>query len=220
MGDEIVKGKVHEKQKSPEGKQAIWLIALCWLVYACSYIGKLGYNANITQIETLFDVSHAKAGMVGTCFFFAYGAGQIINGLFCKKYNLRYVVLGGLVVSATMNWLVGITSNFTLLKYFWLVNGAALSVLWTSLVRLLSETLNKKYMSRAVFIMGTTVATGTFLVYGLSAAFVAFDNFRIIFYVAGSLLPIIALIWWTCYPYLTKKMAGEEVAEKVNLSKN
>ena len=64
-------------------------IFVCWLVYTCSYIGKLGYNANITQIESEFGITHAESGSVGTIFFFAYGAGQIINGIFCKKYNLK-----------------------------------------------------------------------------------------------------------------------------------
>lgn len=61
------------------------VIFVCWLVYTCSYIGKLGYNANITQIETAFGISHAESGSVGTAFFFAYGAGQVINGIFCKS---------------------------------------------------------------------------------------------------------------------------------------
>ena len=185
--------------------RSVLLIALCWLVYTCSYIGKLGYNANITQIEALYKISHAQAGMVSTFFFFAYGVGQIINGLFCKKYNLRFVVFGSLILSGLMNLLVGLINDFEIVKYLWLVNGAALSVLWTSLIRLLSETLDKKYMSTAILVMGTTVATGTFLVYGLSALFVAFGAFKSIFFVAGLLVPIIGLLWVFAYPFLTQK---------------
>ena len=68
--------------------KATWLIMLCWLVYTCSYIGKLSYSANISQIEELFSLRHGESGTVSTFFFFAYGAGQIINGLLCKKYAL------------------------------------------------------------------------------------------------------------------------------------
>ena len=70
------------------------LIALCWIVYTCSYLGKLGYNANITQIETEYCISHSTAGMVSTFFFFAYGIGQIFNGIFCKRYPFRFFVFG------------------------------------------------------------------------------------------------------------------------------
>lgn len=75
------------------------LIALCWIVYTCSYLGKLGYNANITQIEKAYSLSHATAGMVSTFFFFAYGIGQIVNGIFCKKYNVKWFVFGSLLIS-------------------------------------------------------------------------------------------------------------------------
>ena len=82
--------KINEEIKEKDIKKYSYLlIALCWIVYACSYIGKLGYNANIIQIENAFQVSHAESGTVSSFFFFAYGAGQIINGLFCKRYNLK-----------------------------------------------------------------------------------------------------------------------------------
>ena len=186
------------------------LIALCWLVYTCSYLGKLGYNANITQIEGVYSVSHATAGMVSTFFFFAYGIGQVINGLLCKKYNIRYVVFGALFVSGLMNALVGFADNFAIVKYFWLINGGALSVLWPSLIRLLSETTEKKDMPRAVVVMGTTVATGTFFVYGLSALFVKFLTYTVMFFVAGILLPSIAIVWMFAYPRLVKGQREKE----------
>ena len=199
-------------------KASVWLIALCWLVYTCSYIGKLGYNANIIQIEQLFNVSHAEAGTVGTFFFFAYGAGQIINGIFCKKYNVKYVVFGGLILSGLMNVLLGVGVSFAAIKYLWIINGAALSVLWVSLIRFLSETLDKKYMAKAVVAMGTTVAIGTFLVYGMSALFVAFNNFKLVFYVAGILLPLIAFVWLISAPSLAGKLKRGEMQEKAEES--
>lgn len=195
------------------------LIALCWIVYTCSYLGKLGYNANITQIEEVYSISHSTAGMVSTFFFFAYGVGQIFNGIFCKKYNIRLVVFGSLLVSGLMNILVAVSENFSLVKYFWLINGAALSVLWPSLIRLLSETLDKKDIERAVIVMGTTVATGTFFVYGLSALFVAVASWIVMFFFAGILLPMIAVIWLFAYPKLVKKpeKQSEEIVQNTIL---
>ena len=187
------------------------LIMLCWLVYTCSYLGKLGYNANITQIKTAYGiVDDATVGSVSTFFFFAYGVGQVINGLFCKKYNLRYVVFGGLLVSGAMNLLVAIVNNFQVLKYLWLVNGAALSVLWPSLIRFLSETLEEKDIRRAVLAMGTTVATGTICVYGLSAIFVAMGVYKMMFFVAGFLLPSISVIWFFANPKLSKNSKANQ----------
>ncbi|MBQ8374074.1 MAG: MFS transporter [Clostridia bacterium] len=140
-----------------------------------------------------------------------------MNGIFCKRYHLRFTVFGSLVVSGLMNFLVGVTSNFALVKYFWLINGAALSVLWPSLIRLLSENLDKTNIGRAVVVMGTTVATGTFFVYGLSALFVAIGTYEIMFFVAGILLPLIAVLWILAYPKLVKGKT-EIVEEAVQVS--
>ena len=149
------------------------IIVLCWLVYAISYIGKLSYSANINQVGEAFGVSYADTGMVATFFFFAYGIGQVVNGLLCKKYNIKLVIFLSLITSGIINVLIVSVPSFSVMKYLWLANGASMSFLWTSLIRLLSETLAKTDLTRAIVAMGTTVATGTFIVYGLSALFAA-----------------------------------------------
>jgi len=201
-------------ERTRKVKSSTLLIALCWLVYACSYIGKLSYNANISQIEDAFGVLHKTAGAVGTYFFFAYGIGQIVNGLFCKHYNLRWVVFFALVISSATNIAVACTDNFSFVKYLWLVNGGALSMLWPSLMRFLSETLDKKDMPKTVVVMGTTVATGTVIVYGISALFSVFDLFRVVFWVAGLLLPCLALLWATALPKLREGCKQEYAFEE------
>lgn len=197
-------------QEKKRISRSAWLIVLCWLVYTCSYLGKLGYNANITQIEADYRITHAQSGLVSTFFFVAYGVGQVVNGLLCKKYPLRFAVLGGLLLSGAMNLAVGFASSFAFVKYLWLINGAALSVLWPSLVRLLSETLAPKERGKAVLVMGTTVATGTLFVYGFSALFVALGAYKTMFIVAGVLLPSIAIIWFFAYPRLTGRKESRE----------
>lgn len=203
-----------EKEKKKQNKN-ILAIVICWLVYTCSYLGKLGYNANIVLIESEFGASHAESGTVGTVFFFAYGAGQIINGLLCKKYNTKYTIFCALVVSAACNFAVAVIRDFAWLKAVWLVNGAALSFLWSLLIRYLSEVLDKKYISKAVVIMGTTVATGTFAVYGLSALFVSLNAYKTIFYVASALLPAIAIAWLIAYNFLGNGTSVEK-QEQIN----
>ena len=85
---------------------AAFLIFLTWLVYACSYLGKVNYSANIVQIIDYFGITKAEAGIVPTFFFFSYGIGQVVNGLLCKKYNLKWMIFSGLLLSATINLVV------------------------------------------------------------------------------------------------------------------
>ncbi len=197
------------KRKKTGMKKSFLLIWLCWLAYMCSYLGKVNYSANITQIESFYKVSHAEAGMVSTFFFFAYGAGQIFNGIFCGKYNIKYVVFGGLMCSSLVNFLIAITNNFTLIKFFWFLNGASLSVLWPCMIGLLGKTLKKEDMASASAVMGTTVAIGTLIIYGLSAIFALFDGFRFAFLTPAIVNPCVAFLWLFSFDKLTKNKEGE-----------
>ena len=196
------------KTKNKISKSTL-IIALCWLVYAISYIGKLSYSANINQVGEAFDVSYADTGMVATFFFFAYGIGQVVNGLLCKKYNIKLVIFLSLITSGIINVLIVSVPSFSVMKYLWLANGASMSFLWTSLIRLLSETLAKTDLTRAIVAMGTTVATGTFIVYGLSALFAALGNFRIVFYIAAALIIGVAFVWIVSYDKLVIPLKAE-----------
>lgn len=201
--------------KKPVDKRQWLLVALCWAIYTASYLGKYCYNANKSVIMSYFSIDKATAGLVGTCFFIAYGAGQVVNGLLCKKYNIRFVVFGSLLISACCNAAMAFCDEFAVLKYVWFINGATLSVLWPTLVRLLSETLSDDYCPRAVVVMGTSVAVGTFITYGISAAFNAgigsSVSYKYAFLTAIICLPVLALVWNFAYPKLVGKgKAGKE----------
>ena len=216
------------QMKRQDAKAGMLLIWLCWIVYMCSYIGKVNYAANINQVIEFYKVDHSSAGLASTFFFFAYGVGQIINGLFCKKYNLKWMIFFSLVLSGIMNFIVGITNKFEIIKYLWLFNGLAMSVLWPSLIRLLSESLDKSLMSKASIIMGTTVAVGTFLVYLLSALFVKID-FKLSFYLPACIFFVVACIWFFSYSSLISRVKSENekgkdrtsnIAEKKDVNYN
>ena len=198
------------KEKIKASAAFMWL---CWFIYASSYLGKVNYAANINQIMDFFKVDHSSAGLASTFFFFAYAIGQVVNGLFCKKYNVKWMIFISLLVSSCVNLCVGISSSFAPIKYLWLLNGFAMSILWPCLIRTLSENLSKKDMPKASVTMGTTVATGTFLIYALSALFVKI-NFKLSFYLPATMFLVAALVWIFTYPSLVKRANEESQQEE------
>ena len=210
-----------QTQKTIQSKKAMSasmkLIMLCWLIYAFSYVGKVNFAASVNQVMSNFDVTKAEAGLVSSFFFFAYGVGQILNGIFCKKYNLKIMISASLLVSALANLTVAIipVSAFGVVKIVWLINGISMSILWPSLIRLITETLPKSMMVKSTLIMGTTVATGTCVAYGASAIIsVVSEKHNYIFVLAAAVLVTIAIIWMIAITPLTKAAKLEEEAEK------
>lgn len=193
------------------------LIVACWLVYTASYLGKYCYSCNLNGIMGYYGVSHADAGLVSTMFFFAYGAGQIINGILCRKYNARFIITFSLLVSAGINMAVFFLPPFFSLKYLWLLNGFSLSFLWAVLSTVLSRCLSDENLKKAVVIMSTSTPVGTFIAYLLGALFTKVNFFNLSFLTGSIALFAIVVMWFFSYGKLTSgKTYGKsgEVSDK------
>lgn len=222
------KDEIEAKEREKREKRAATsLIALCWLVYACSYVGKVNYSANIVRIQEFYGIeNYSEVGLAVTLFFFSYGAGQIFNGIQCKRYNVRWVIFASLLISGSINLLIPLMPYFAPIKYLWVVNGFSMSILWPTLIRFLSESLPKKYMAKASVVMGTTIAVGTLFVYASSAIYALFTSFKLAFYTAAAVLISVALVWVFMLPRFSASLSfseGEkesEVADRARTNKN
>ncbi len=200
-------------QKTGVSNGATLLIMLSWLLYTVSYLGKVNYSANITQIMDFYHITKAEAGVVPSFFFFAYGVGQVVNGLLCKKYNIKWMIFFSLFTSAIINFVIAVTTDFGIIKWLWMLNGFVLSILWPTIVRLLSESLPQKDLGRSSVIMGTTVAVGTLAIYGMSSLFVFFGRFKLAFYTAAVVDVVVAVLWVLLYRQVVKKACAEREKE-------
>ncbi|MBO4572201.1 MAG: MFS transporter [Clostridia bacterium] len=147
----------------------IYIIFLCWLLYTIAQLGRYSYSSNTTLIIDAYGVSHADAGLPTTYYFFAYGAGNIIVGLFCSRYNKRIAVTLALVVSIISNVLLFSGIDFRYIKYVWAANGFAQANLWPIMLLTLGQHLETKRMPFAAIVMSTASYGGTFLTYGISS---------------------------------------------------
>lgn len=207
---------------SLSNKKSNFLIFLCWAAYTAAYVARLNYNASMVEILSQMDITKEAAGTVSSFFFIAYGAGQLINGLLSRKYNTKYSVTIALAVSCIINLAMTFCQGIDSMKYLWFLNGAFQSILWSSLIKTLSDNLADSKLSKAVMVMSTTVASGTFSAYGLAALFSYLGlDWTTIFYVASVLVGAVAVLWFIGMSTVKKEKAEKEVAErkvKSNLS--
>ena len=201
-------------------KKSNFLIFLCWAAYTFAYVARLNYNASMVEILSQFDTTKEAAGTVSSFFFFAYGAGQLINGLLSKKYNTKYSVTIALVASCIINMSMTFCNGINGMKYLWFFNGVFQSILWSSIIKTLSDNLADNKLSKAVMVMSTTVASGTFMAYGLAALFSYLKlSWTTIFYVASILVGIVAVLWFVGMSTIQKEKKETVTTSKTTRNK-
>lgn len=205
-------------------KQESRIIFICWLAYTTAYIGRLNFSASNVAIIEALNATKPEAGLVSSFFFFAYGAGQLVNGILSKYYNAKYMIFGSLTVSAVLNLLMPLCGDISAMKYIWLLNGMAQSVLWSTLIKTLSDFVSDKRLPSAILAMSTTVAIGTLISYGISAIFAQSGMWQAVFYVASVLLVVSAFVWLALFGPSKKKeipqAETEFAASKAKISKS
>ena len=112
----------HEEEPAPpqnnySRKCAHWLLFLSWLVYTVGSLGRMNYTASIVAIIWETGESKTSAGIVSSFFFFAYGAGQLVNGLLCQKYNSRLFIFGSLILASVANLCMPFCKTVSAMKW-------------------------------------------------------------------------------------------------------
>ena len=142
-------------------KQVRSIIVISALVYIAAYIGRLSYTASMVGILEATGAAKTDAGLVSTYFYITYGCGQLVNAFFCKYYKPRPVIAGVLLVSLAANILAALFQDVHVIKFIWFVNGAAQSMLWCTVIELISRKIPHEHRKKAIFAMSITVAVGT-----------------------------------------------------------
>ena len=194
----------------------IVIIIMCWLIYSLSYLGRYSYNSNITHIIDNYGVTKAQAGLVATCFFFAYGVGQIVNGIFSSRYNKKWLFPIVLLIASALNLAVFFGAPFFTFKYMWLVNGFVQSCLWSGTISIISKTVDDKHMKTALLFMSTTSCVGTVAAYSFSSLFSFLNNYRLSFLFGAVVMTALGVAWFLIY---SPELEINGIAEKTEKDK-
>ncbi|MBQ5968914.1 MAG: MFS transporter [Clostridia bacterium] len=183
--------------KKQIGRGESLTIFLCWLVYTAAYVGRYNFVAYLEPIRDQIGAQKEALGLVTTFFSISYGAGQLVHGILSRKYNTRFSVTVALLGSAAVNAAMTVCPDAAAMKYVWLVNGAFQAILWSSLIKTLSDRLSDQTLPKAIVVMSSTAALGTFLAYGMSVLFSWRSvPYRVVFFVPAVLMAAIGVLWF------------------------
>ena len=197
------------------------LFGLCWIAYVTTYLGRLNYAACLVEIVNAENWTKSMAGLIATGFFITYGCGQIVNGFVGDRISPKIMVATGLSISGFVNFLFPTMHSYNMAIILWCINGFAQAMIWSPLIRLLSECLPAKKHLKVCVNMKGTVPVRTLAIYGLSAELVYLGNWKWVFFTSGTILIIMALVWFKGIGSIEKKLDPvEEYEMELHLNKD
>lgn len=175
---------------------ALKIFLLCFLAYTVSYIGRKGFSAGLTEISLTLAMSRTFSGAISTGYLGCYGGGQFISGLLSDRISPKYMITVGLLGAGICNITMGIIPNPYAMLVVWCMNGLFNSMLWSSVIRAISEWIPHKNQPMACTAIEATVPSGTVIAYAVSSVCLKFFSWRISFFVSGICLIAVCAIWF------------------------
>lgn len=188
------------------------LFLLCWIAYFSTYIGRQNYTAVMAEIIRSEGYLNQTCGLVGTGFFLCYGSGQILSGYLGDRWNPCYMIFGGISISAAVNFLMGVLTSPEAMIAAWCVNGFAQSMTWSPLLRIFSEYLPADRQKAACVNIATTYPAAVFLTYPLCSLAVWINGWRLVFFVSGLFMALVAVLWLAGFRKLEPYFAEQKGA--------
>lgn len=93
------------------------------LTYGLYYTCRLGLSVVKKPLIDAQVFTAEELGLIGAGFFWAYGAGKLINGFLADRVNIRAFIPCGLAVSAVVNLAFGVNQLVIAAVVLWAVNG-------------------------------------------------------------------------------------------------
>ncbi len=102
-------------------RSVTFLSATCG--YALYYVCRLSMNIIRKPIVESGTFSETELGIIGSCLFFVYAVGKLMNGFLADRCNVRRFMATGLLLTALVNLILGFTTSFVVFAILWGLNG-------------------------------------------------------------------------------------------------
>lgn len=174
-------------------KKSRLIVAALWIVYAASYFIRTCYAAAIAPIVAEGHFSKSEIGLVGTAFFICYGAGQLISGLISDKVNPFFMIIFGAAAGGFCCFLMPLAGSMPVMLFIWGANGVFQSMLWSPILRIFSETIDKSLSKKAILNVSLSLPVGTICAYLVSTFIIKYSGWQLVF-ISGGIIIILSAV--------------------------
>lgn len=139
------------------------IFLVCYCAYTAIYIARLNLSMAAPALRSMGMLTESQLGLLGSVFSVVYALGRLLVGVLSDKKPPFVPICTGLLLCGVSNLAVGLFPPFPGILLLWSVNAFAQSMLWSSVLCVISGSYDPETAKRKTALMVTAVATGNIL---------------------------------------------------------
>ncbi len=155
--------------------------------YVAFYFVRKSLAVAMPAIEEEFKIPKDQLGLILTAFGLTYGVSKFINGFAGDRSNPRYFMALGLICSALINVLFGLSSGIIAFTILWILNGWFQGMGWAPCSRTLVQWFSAKERGVKFSLCNSAVSIGSALVVFLNGFLIVRYGWRTCFFVPAGI---------------------------------
>ncbi len=171
------------------------ITVLCMIAYTVLYFMRLNVSLALTGMEESLLTTPEQLGMMTTAFFWCYAFGQLFFGFWGDRLPTRFMVFTGLLGSGILNMAISFAPTIGMVSVFWALNGIFQSMLWSPMMKTVSQYFEEKKKVLAIFALSITQVLGYILAWCVSYFINTYLGWRFVFRIPSLLGIAFSVIW-------------------------
>jgi len=206
------------KKLTDRRKDLIYLIT--YIGYASIYMNRINLSMAGPDLKSAGILTTAQLGFLGTAFSVVYATGRLFNSMLADTMEPRTMIGIGLFTTGLAGLFVGALPPFAGILLLWCVNAFAQSMLWASVLRIITSMYSDdaKRTARLSSVV-STVAAGQVAGILFSLLFLNNLGLRWAFILPGLFTFAMALTVFLTYPLVDGGKEDPGVAQKAQKKK-
>ncbi len=169
--------------------------------YATFYFVRKNLSIAMPVMEQSLGISKSDLGLFLTLHGVLYGVSKFVNGFLGDRSHVRTFMVAGLLLSAVMNVLFGLSSAVVSLGIFWMVNGWFQGMGFPPCARAFTHWVppNQLATKMSIWNASTNIGAGAVVVF-CGYLLTHFGNWRLCFLVPATIAVLVSIYLWFALP--------------------
>lgn len=195
-------------------KRSRIIFLIVYLAYVSIYVARVNLSMAGPDLISENVVDEAKLGILGSVFSTIYAMGRLLNGGLSDKTPPWLMLTVGLGIAGLSNVFISFLPPFIGIFLLWTANAYAQSMLWSSVLCVVSAMYEGEKAKNMTSLMVTSVAMGNILAIVINTFLITEFGVRYAFLVPGILTVVLGVLVFVS----TKNIKPELKTEKKHLS--